>query len=196
MEVWIQIGVGLVLLGLGGEAVVRGAVGVARKLGVSELLIGLVLVGFGTSTPEILTSISASLRGSAGVAIGNVVGSNISNILLIAAIAAIARPITVPRAAIFRDGLTMIVVSIGLVVFALVYPVIEAWVGAIMLMLAATSGPRGSLNAAAKRPRPNCNCAEGEAQDALARQVFGFRRACRRRHHHADLRRRSAGPGQ
>jgi len=166
VEVWIQIGVGLVLLGLGGEAVVRGAVGVARKLGVSELLIGLVLVGFGTSTPEILTSISASLRGSAGVAIGNVVGSNISNILLIAAIAAIARPIAVPRAAIFRDGLTMIVVSIGLAVFALVYPVIEVWVGAIMLMLlggyiwTTWQLERSSETASAELHR-----AEGEAYD-------------------------------
>ena len=104
MDVWIQIGVGLVLLGLGGEGVVRGAVGVARRLGVSELLIGLTLVGFGTSTPELLTSISAALRGSDGVAVGNIIGSNVSNILLIAALAAVARPIGVPRAAVFRDG--------------------------------------------------------------------------------------------
>ena len=93
MDVWFQIGGGLVLLALGGEGAVRGAVGVARRLGLSELLIGITLVGFGTSTPELLTSVSAALRGSAGVAVGNVVGSNISNILMISALAAIASPI-------------------------------------------------------------------------------------------------------
>ncbi|MEZ5996391.1 MAG: calcium/sodium antiporter [Hyphomonadaceae bacterium] len=135
MEVWFQIGVGLLLLGLGGEGVVRGAVGVARRLGVSELLIGLTLVGFGTSTPEILTSVSAALRGSDGVALGNVVGSNVSNILLIAALAAIAKPIAVTRAAVFRDGSTMVGASLALVLYALCFPVIERWAGAMALLL-------------------------------------------------------------
>lgn len=138
MEVWLQIGAGLVLLGLGGEGVVRGAVGVARRLGVSELLIGLTLVGFGTSTPEIMTSVSAALRGSDGVALGNVLGSNISNILLIAALAAIARPINVPRNAVFRDGSTMIGASVALALFAAFFTIIERWTGALMLMLLVT----------------------------------------------------------
>jgi cation:H+ antiporter len=131
----MQIGAGLVLLALGGEAVVRGAVGVARKLGVSELLIGLTLVGFGTSTPELLTSVSAALRGSDGVAIGNVVGSNIGNILLIAALAAIARPIAVQPAALFRDGSTMIAASVALAGYAFFFANVERWAGAIMLLL-------------------------------------------------------------
>jgi cation:H+ antiporter len=135
VEVWIQIGAGLALLALGGEGVVRGAVGVARRLGVSELLIGLTLVGFGTSTPELLTSISAALRGADGVAVGNVVGSNISNILLIAALAAIARPIAVARAAVFRDGSTMIAVSVALAAYAALSPVIGRWAGAALVML-------------------------------------------------------------
>jgi cation:H+ antiporter len=131
----MQIGAGLVLLGLGGEGVVRGAVGVARRLGVSELLIGLTLVGFGTSTPELLTSVSAALRGSDGVAIGNVVGSSISNVLLICALAAIARPIAVARAAIVRDGATMIASTAALAVYAIYFGTIEQWTGAIMLAL-------------------------------------------------------------
>jgi cation:H+ antiporter len=137
VEVWIQIGLGLVLLGLGGEGVVRGAVGVARRLGVSELLIGLTLVGFGTSTPELLTSISAALRGSDGVAVGNIIGSNISNILLIAALAAVARPIGVPRAAVFRDGAAMFAASVALVAYAYFFPSIERWAGAVMVALLA-----------------------------------------------------------
>lgn len=138
MDVWLQIGGGLVLLALGGEAVVRGAVGVARKLGVSELLIGLTLVGFGTSTPELMTSVSAALRGSDGVAVGNVVGSNTANILLIAALAAIVKPIAVTRAAVSRDGTVMVAVSIALVAFAMVQPAIDRWAGAAMLALLAT----------------------------------------------------------
>lgn len=135
MDVWLQIGAGLALLAVGGEAVVRGAVGVARRLGVSELLIGLTLVGFGTSTPELLTSVSAALRGSDGVAVGNVVGSNIGNILLIAALAAIARPIAVQPAALFRDGSTMIAASVALAVYALFFPIAERWTGALMVLL-------------------------------------------------------------
>jgi cation:H+ antiporter len=135
LDVWLQIGIGLVLLALGGEGVVRGAVGIARRLGLSELLIGLTLVGFGTSTPEMLTSVSAALRGSDGVAVGNVVGSNISNILLIAALAAIARPIAVGRSAIFRDGLTMIVATAGLAAYAFCFETLERWTGGVLVLL-------------------------------------------------------------
>ena len=138
MELWIQIGAGLALLAVGGEAVVRGAVGAARRLGVSELLIGLTLVGFGTSMPELLTSLSAALRNSEGVAVGNVVGSNIANILLIAALAAIAKPISVPRAAIVRDGVTMLAATIALAAYAHFFPAVERWTGALMLALLAS----------------------------------------------------------
>jgi cation:H+ antiporter len=95
---------GLVMLGLGGDVLVRGAVGVARRFGLSPLLIGLTLVGFGTSMPELATSLQANLGGSPDVAIGNVVGSNIANILLILGIAAVIRPIACDRAAFRRDG--------------------------------------------------------------------------------------------
>ena len=135
MEVWLQIGGGLLLLALGGEGVVRGAVGVARRLGVSELLIGLTLVGFGTSTPELLTSISAALRGSDGVAVGNVLGSNISNALLIAALAAIARPIVVTPAAVLRDGSIMVASGAALAGYVLFFPVIDRWAGAVLVLL-------------------------------------------------------------
>lgn len=133
MGIWLSIGAGLIVLAIGGELVVRGAVGAARRLGVSELLIGLTLVGFGTSTPEIVTSVNAALRGADGVAVGNVVGSNISNVLLIAALAAIARPIPVGRAALLRDGSTMIFASIALAAYALSFDVIARWTGALLI---------------------------------------------------------------
>ena len=95
---------GLVLLVLGGELLVRGAVAVAERLGVSPLLIGLTLIGFGTSTPELAVSVQASLAGAPGVAIGNIVGSNISNILLILGLSALIVPLTVSANALRRDG--------------------------------------------------------------------------------------------
>ncbi|WP_395645261.1 calcium/sodium antiporter [Terricaulis sp.] len=131
----LQIVGGLVLLGVGGEFVVRGAVGVARRLGVSELMIGLTLVGFGTSTPELITSINAALRGSTDVAVGNVVGSNISNVLLIAAVTATFVPIAVQRAAVMRDGVMMIISAAMLAAYVMVQPIIEWWAGAIGVSL-------------------------------------------------------------
>jgi cation:H+ antiporter len=133
METALQILGGLVLLALGGEAVVRGAVGVARKLGVSELLIGLTLIGFGTSTPELLTSVNAALAGSPGISLGNVVGSNIGNILLIFAIVALVRPISVDPKAISRDGAVMIAVSVLLVLVATQLGVLSRLVGGVFV---------------------------------------------------------------
>jgi len=99
---------GLLLLFFGGEALVRGSVSVARKLNISELVIGLTLVGFGTSVPELVTSLQAVDRGAVGIAVGNVVGSNIANIFLVLALAAIITPIIVHPSALARDGTIMI----------------------------------------------------------------------------------------
>lgn len=87
------VATGLVLLFVGGEGLVRGAVAIAERFGISKLLIGLVIVGFGTSTPELLVSVNAALDGAPEIALGNVVGSNIANILLIIGIAAAIAPV-------------------------------------------------------------------------------------------------------
>ena len=86
------IAAGLVFLLLGGEALVRGASILASRLGMSQLLIGLTVVGFGTSTPELLVSVQSALAGAPDIAVGNVVGSNIANILLIGGTAALLSP--------------------------------------------------------------------------------------------------------
>ncbi len=117
--VYLQLAVSLLLLLLGGETLVRGAVALATRLGVSPLLIGLTLVGFGTSTPELITSIEAAVVGSPGIAVGNVIGSNIANILLILGIAALICPIAVSRSAFFRDGSVAMLAAIACVVVCL-----------------------------------------------------------------------------
>jgi len=111
---------GLVGLFLGGEALVRGSVGIARRMAIPPLLIGLTVVGFGTSTPELLVSVDAALRGVPDIALGNVVGSNIANILLIVGISALVWPIRVLGATLRRDTGVMVAAAVLLVpVFAI-----------------------------------------------------------------------------
>jgi cation:H+ antiporter len=110
--IWLSLAAGLALLLGGGEALVKGSVAVASRLGVSPLLIGLTLVGFGTSTPELVASIQAALVGAPGIAVGNVVGSNIANILLVLGIAAVILPVATTKEAFRRDGAVLIGVSL------------------------------------------------------------------------------------
>lgn len=108
---WILILAGFVLLFIGGEALIRGSVGVARRFGMSELVIGLTLVGFGTSLPELVTSLQALSEGAVGLSIGNVIGSNVANILLVVGAAALVRAIHTNPSALARDGLAMALVT-------------------------------------------------------------------------------------
>ena len=103
---------GFVLLFAGGEALVRGSVGIARKFGMSELVIGLTLVGFGTSLPELVTSLRALSEGAVGLSVGNIVGSNVANILLVLGVAALVAPIITSPRALARDGMVMLAVTL------------------------------------------------------------------------------------
>jgi len=103
---------GFVLLLAGGEFLVRGAAALALRLGLSHLVVGIIIVGFGTSVPELVASIQAALAGAPGIAMGNVVGSNIANILLILGVGAIIYPILCSQAAVFRDGLVMVLAAV------------------------------------------------------------------------------------
>jgi cation:H+ antiporter len=122
IEVALPLIGGLVLLVIGGELLVRGAVQVATRFGVSPLVIGLTLVGFGTSTPELVTSVQAALSGSPGIAYGNIVGSNIANILLILGAAALLTPITVASNALKRDSAVMVGVALVFAAAAALMP--------------------------------------------------------------------------
>lgn len=125
MDILFVVG-GFIGLIFGGEILVRGAVSLAKKFNVSPLIIGLTLVGFGTSTPELVTSVQAVLAGSPGIAVGNVVGSNIANILLILGIAAVVAPIAVSPAAFKRDGTVLALAS--------ALCLIVVWVGVLGLI--------------------------------------------------------------
>jgi cation:H+ antiporter len=103
--------IGLIALYFGGEYLVRGASAVARRFQLSPMLIGLTIVGFGTSTPELLVSLQAALNDQPGIAIGNVLGSNIANILLILGISALIAPLVIPFDRLKNDLFVMLGVS-------------------------------------------------------------------------------------
>ena len=122
--VYILLILGFLGLIYGGNLLVEGSVRLAQKWGVSPLLIGLTLVGFGTSTPELMTSLLAVFQKSEGIAVGNVIGSNIANILLVLGVAAVISPVPVDRRAFKRDGLFL-----GLSTLALIGAVLSGEIG-------------------------------------------------------------------
>lgn len=106
------LAIGILLLTIGGEALIRGSLAAANRLGISPLLSGLVIVGFGTSAPELVVSIDAALSARPDIAVGNVVGSNIGNILLILGSCALITPLAVQPLALRRDAVTVVMASI------------------------------------------------------------------------------------
>lgn len=102
---------GLVVLTVGAEFLVRGGVSSALRLGVTPLVIGLTIVAFGTGAPEFVVSLDAALKGNSGIALGNVIGSNISNIALILGCAAIVRPMSVKAEILKREMPVLLAVS-------------------------------------------------------------------------------------
>ena len=108
MDIAISIIGGLIVLVFGADLLVRGAVRIAEGAGISPLLVGLTIVGFGTSTPELVTSVQGALSGSPGIAVGNIVGSNIFNIAVILGIAAMLTPLAVAETALRRDAVLVI----------------------------------------------------------------------------------------
>lgn len=129
---YVYIVIGLAGLFFGGEALVRGSVGVAKRLSISPLVIGLTVVGFGTSMPELLVSVQAAFRGAPDIAVGNIIGSNIANILLIAGITALVWPIRSAGASLRRD--TAVMVGAGLLLIPLFMTgEIARWAGLILV---------------------------------------------------------------
>lgn len=112
--VWLIVGLGLILWGA--NALTDGASAIARRMGVSDLIVGLTVVAFGTSAPELTISVISAINGNASLAVGNVVGSNIFNILMIIGITAMVRPITVQRSVMTMEIPMVILSSLVLLV--------------------------------------------------------------------------------
>ena len=125
---------GLAFVIAGGQAVVYAAKGIAGALGMTETLIGLTIVAVGTSLPELVTSIVAARKGEVGMAVGNVVGSNIFNMMFILGVSALIRPVTVNGASLW-DLLILTAVSVVAFVLSRSKRTIDSWEGALMLLL-------------------------------------------------------------
>ncbi|MBI1224504.1 MAG: calcium/sodium antiporter [Bacteroidetes bacterium] len=130
----LKLIVGLILLVAGAEALVRGASKIAAAIGISPLVIGLTVVSFGTSAPELAVSISSALSGNADLAIGNVVGSNILNILLILGLSSLFLPLVVHQQLVRLDVPIMIGASLLMLLFAS-DGTVQWWEGAILVAI-------------------------------------------------------------
>lgn len=115
--IWLLVGLGLIVLGA--DWLVEGASSIARKAGVSEFVIGLTIVGFGTSCPELVVSLTGAFEGNADIAVGNVIGSNIFNVLFILGLTALLCPVTMTQGNRKKDipltlAVTVLYLAIGL----------------------------------------------------------------------------------
>ncbi len=129
-----MIGIGLFLLVLGSDWMVNSAVTIAQSLGISELVIGLTIVALGTSLPEVATSVMASLKGERDIAVGNVVGSNLFNILTILGLTSLIAPITVAPNILVFDLPLMIVVALACLPIFFTGMQIARWEGVLFLV--------------------------------------------------------------
>lgn len=164
---YLLLAVGLILLIIGGDFLVRGSVGLAEKLSVPPLVIGLTIVAFGTSAPELFISVKAALSGASGIAIGNVVGSNIANVLLVIGIPALIAASRCDDEGIGRNMLVMLgftVVYMGMMLDG----VLSRLEGAILLgllVLYLTDQFRAARNAAARAAAEGKNAEDVDLLD-------------------------------
>lgn len=116
---YLFILLGFILLLGGAEFLVKGAVGLARRLGISALVIGMTVVALGTSAPEFVVSLNAAFEGVSGIATGNIIGSNIANILLILGISALIAPIVSDPESVRRDGIILLAATALFIILSL-----------------------------------------------------------------------------
>lgn len=136
VTLFLLILAGFVLLIAGADFIVKSSVAMANKLKIPPLIVGLTVVAFGTSAPEFVVSLTSALEGAEGLVLGNVVGSNTANILLILGSSALIFPIYVNRRAFFRDYGFLLLVTLVFVCFALT-GVFVFWMGIVMLLMLA-----------------------------------------------------------
>ena len=127
--------IGFALMIWGADKFVAGASALARKLGVSPLLIGLTIVAFGTSMPELAVSVTAALRGANEIAVGNVVGSNIFNLLMVAGLSAAVCPLVMDKTLLRRDWPLSILAAVLLLGAIAPDLTIARWEGVVLLII-------------------------------------------------------------
>ncbi len=131
---WLFVALGLVILLLGGDALVRGAVNLALRLGIPALIVSLTIVSFGTSAPELLISIGAVLEGVPGIAMGNVIGSNTANVLLVLGVPALLAPMATSGCETSKSYLIMIGATLLFILLCFLGPI--TWWHALILLAA------------------------------------------------------------
>ena len=150
---------GIALLLLCGDLLVRGAVGLAERLGIPTIVIGLTVVAFGTSAPELVVSLKAALAGAPGIAIGNVVGSNIANVLLVLGLPALIATTECDQTDIVRNCAYVIAASILFIALCYIGP-LGLWHGVvlltIMLLFLVETGRRASNQRNGKSAEADC----------------------------------------
>ena len=158
---FVMLVIGFVLLVWGADKFVEGASALARKMGVSPLLVGLTIVAFGTSMPELAVSVTAALRGANEIAVGNVVGSNMFNLLVVAGLSAVICPLVMDKMLLRRDWPLSIFAAVLLLVAIAPDHVIARWEGAVLLVIFAVILSRQIK--AALNDRAQLAAAEAEA---------------------------------
>ena len=132
--VWIMSIVGLAVLLVSGDLLVRGAVNLSLRLGVPALIVSLTIVAFGTSAPELLIAVNAVLNDASGIVLGNVVGSNIANVLLVLGVPALISTMNFQGCDVRRDYIVMLFATIAFIGLSY-FGSLGLWQGAILLMI-------------------------------------------------------------
>ncbi len=170
----LAMGGGVVLLLAGAEGLVRGASALALRIGITPLVVGLTVVAIGTSSPELVVSVQAALAGDGGIAIGNVVGSNVANLGLIVGLAAVLAPMAVDRSLIRFDVPVMLASMVLLVVF-LSDDTLSRWEGGV-LAVCAVLYTAWKIRSSRQEVREQQAALPPEVRDAISDSALGFKR--------------------
>ncbi|WP_417450506.1 calcium/sodium antiporter [Kordiimonas sp.] len=167
---YIQVVAGIVLLVVAGDFLVRGSVSLALRAGLSKLVIGLTIVAFGTSAPEMLVGIDAVLKGAPTLALGNVVGSNIANALLVVGVPALLAPVACCAPKVGRNLAMMLIASVLFI--ALAYDGQFAWQEGLILLTGLTCFL--AYSATARKACPAETAAQMVEMEELDRKPDGY----------------------
>ena len=165
---------GLVLLALSGDALVRGSVSLAQRLGIPPIVVGLTVVAFGTSAPELIVSLQAAIKGAPGLALGNVIGSNITNVTVVLGLPALIAPLMLNERGVRTSAIFMVAITIFMMM-NIHDLMIDRWTGLRLVLLLAIY-----LGFSARSARESAKAAEEEVaasmlsiKAAVALAVFG-----------------------